>query len=563
MVIAPIVNLKIFVQVFQAKTLRGHDMRKLFTFIFFILLVFSILILPFSVIGNSVGNLNQFPYPITLIFSDGNNLLIGTESGLFISNDEGRSFVQKNSGLSDTHITGIVRSGDKYFIGTSEGGLYAGNVKDQKWISFSNKVNCPTISSVSSKDNMIFVTSLCTGFHVSFDYGSTWLDINSGLPTQKTTSFISTESGRNFLGTEDSGLYYSESLDEKTVWQNLLPEYSVTSLSYFMGSLFVGTSSGLFKGNVGIKFQKMDFIGGEPYIAGIIYNNDRLFVAIQNFGVFVTLDGINFYDVLQGQVLFPRSLYLENSSRKLYIGDNNGNLSLIDLSLPLLVCRTKIDLGVVNEGNKLSGSFSIVNIGYGALNGTIFAPAFIKLNKTNFINTSSINFIVDTAELSPDNYTVPIKISSNIGAQNIYISFKVLEVTEIKITLTIDSKDAYVNGEKILLDAPPFIDKQSSRTLVPLRFISQAFGAEVEWDEKLRKVTIKKAPTKNNPAILIELWPGDKTAKVNLKSVELDVAPVIIPPGRTMVPLRFISESFGSSVSWDGINRRITIIYKR
>jgi len=114
-----------------------------------------------------------------------------------------------------------------------------------------------------------------------------------------------------------------------------------------------------------------------------------------------------------------------------------------------------------------------------------------------------------------------------------------------------------------LLDAPPFIDKQSSRTLVPLRFISQAFGAEVEWDEKLRKVTIKKASTKNNPAILIELWPGNKTAKVNLKSVELDAAPVIIPPGRTMVPLRFISESFGSSVSWDGINRRITIIYKR
>lgn len=538
-------------------------MRKLFTFIVFILLVFSILILPFSAIGNSVGNLNQFPYPITSIFSDGNNLLIGTESGLFISNDEGRSFVQKNSGLSDTYITGIVRSGDKYFIGTSEGGLYVGNVKDQKWISFSNKVNCPTISSVSSKDNMIFVTSLCTGFYVSFDYGSTWLDINSGLPTQKTTSFIRTESGRNFLGTEDSGLYYSESLDEKTVWQNLLPGYSVTSLSYFMGSLFVGTSSGLFKGNVGMKFQKMDFIGGEPYIAGIIYNNDRLFVAIQNFGVFVTLDGINFYEILQGQVLFPRSLYLENSSKNLYIGDNDGNLSQIDLSLPMLESKTKLDLGVINKGSKLSGSFSIVNIGYGTLNGTISAPVFIKLNKTNFINTSSINFIVDTAELSPDNYTVPIKISSNSGPQNIYISFKVLEVTEIKITLTIDSKDAYVNGEKILLDAPSFIDKQSSRTLVPLRFILQAFGAEVEWDEKLRKVTIKKASTKNNPAILIELWPGNKTAKVNLESVELDVAPVIILPGRTMVPLRFISESFGSSVSWDGINRRITIIYKR
>ena len=78
----------------------------------------------------------------------------------------------------------------------------------------------------------------------------------------------------------------------------------------------------------------------------------------------------------------------------------------------------------------------------------------------------------------------------------------------------------------------------------------------------IKKVTIKKEATENNPAILIELWIGNKTAKVNLKDVKLDVAPVIVSPGRTMVPLRFISETFGSSVNWDGATRKITIIYK-
>ncbi len=539
-------------------------MKKLTRFIIFILLVLSILTLPISFVAksNSSVNLSQFPYPITSIFTDGDNLLVGTESGLFVSDNGGKSFALKNVGLSDFHITGIAKSGGKYFIGTSEGGLHAGNIKDQKWTSLSDKVDCPTISSVSSKDNMIFVTSLCTGFHVSFDYGSTWIDINKGLSTTETTAFVRTNSGFNFLGTEDSGVYYAESLGDKTTWRNLLSGYDVTSLSYFMDTLFVGTSVGLFKGNIAEKFQKMDFIGGSPYIDYIVNNSDRLFIAIQNFGVFASVDGLNFYGIPQDQILSSKSLYLENSSKKLYIGDKNGNLSQVDLSLPLLECKSKIDLGIANKGSKIGGSFTVVNIGYGNLTGNISVPSFIKVNKTNFTNTDNIDFLLDTTNLSPDSYTVPIKITSNSGTQNIYISFKVIEVTEIKIILIIGSKDAYVNGERLELDAPPFIDKQSSRTLVPLRFISQAFGAEVEWDDKVRKVTIKKSATENNSAILIELWIGNKVAKVNLKSVELDVAPVIVPPGRTMVPLRFISESFGSSVEWDGINKKITIIYK-
>jgi hypothetical protein len=519
--------------------------------------------LPVSFITKaSSGPLFKFPYPVTTIFCEDNILIVGTESGLFVSFDKGKNFVQRNSGLTDLYITGINRVEDEYYIATSEGGLYAGELKGDRWMSLSNKVNCPTIASVSSMGNMIFVASLCTGFHASFDYGSTWVDINSGLPTQKTTFFLRSLAGDNFLGTEDSGLYYSKTLNEKTVWQSLLPDYKITSLGYLGDNLYVGTSSGLFKGKSDGKFEKTNFIGGNPYVTSIIFNEGRLFVAFQNFGIFATIDGINFYEISRGEILFPRSFYLETGTKRLYIGDNEGNLYLVDLSLPLFVLNTKINLGIVNKGSKISGSFSVVNIGYGSLIYNISAPSFIKLNKTNFNNTDNIGFVIDTTELSPDNYAVPIKIVSNTETKNIYISFKVVEVSEIKITLTIGSKDAYVNGERLELDAPSFIDKQSSRTLVPLRFISQAFGAEVEWDDKARKVTIKKSATENNSAILIELWIGNKVAKVNLKNVELDVTPVIVPPGRTMVPLRFISESFGSSVEWDGINKKITIIYK-
>lgn len=537
-------------------------MKKLI--ILLVCIVFFVMLLPVFPISKVLSYSFQYKFSssVTSIFSDSNIIFVGTKSGLYFSNNSGKSFVEKNTGLSDLYITGITESAGNYFIGTFESGLYYGSVDNNKWTSLSDKVDCPTISSISSSENVIYVASHCTGFHVSFNNGLNWLDVNSGLPTQKTTVFLKTSSDEYFLGTEDAGLYYSDTLDEHTVWKSLLPGYDITSLGYINSKLIVDTSVGLFVQSGDGKFQKLNFIGGEPIITSIVSNSDRLIVGIQNFGLFATVDGTNYFEISEGQIPLPRSLFFNVNSNILYSGDDNGNLSYIDLSKPLLVSNTKIDLGVVNAGSALTGNFSVINIGYGMLTGTISAANFIKLSNNNFTNSQNISFVVDTSQLSPDTYTLPVTLTSNAGTKIIYISFKVLKIAELTLILIIDSKTAYINGEKVGLDAPPFIDKSASRTLVPLRFISQAFGANVEWDNSSRKVTIKKAATDSDPAILIELWIGKKSANVNLKNVLLDVAPVIVPPGRTMVPIRFISESFGSTVTWDGVARRITITYK-
>lgn len=57
-----------------------------------------------------------------------------------------------------------------------------------------------------------------------------------------------------------------------------------------------------------------------------------------------------------------------------------------------------------------------------------------------------------------------------------------------QIELTIGSKKAYVDGNEVTLDCEPIIS--NNRTLVPIRFISEAIGCEVEWDSKAKKVTI-------------------------------------------------------------------------
>lgn len=69
---------------------------------------------------------------------------------------------------------------------------------------------------------------------------------------------------------------------------------------------------------------------------------------------------------------------------------------------------------------------------------------------------------------------------------------KTVTITKDKtvIVITIDSDKATVNGKEVKLDSPAFIE--NSRTYTPIRFIAEALGATVEWNEKTEEVTITK-----------------------------------------------------------------------
>ncbi len=503
----------------------------------------------------------KFPDAVTAIFIEGNDFIVGTDYGLYQSQDGGKNFNKRNTGLNDLYITGISKIGNTLFVGTRGGGLYSGNLDNGNWNSMKEKVDCPSITSIFVKEHSIFVTSSCTGFHASLDEGNKWFEVNGGLPTLRTTAYIKTPDGGNYLGTEE-GLFYAGDINETTRWTSVLSDCSVNSLAYLEGLVFVGTDRGLFKGNKGRGFEKVGFIGGNPFVSTLSSDGTRLFVGFKDVGIYESTDGKNFFEITNGSILSPISLSPSLVLKGLFIGDSNGNLFLIDLSKPLLECSNEVEMEIISQGEKRGGSLSLFNLGYSNLSGTVInPPAFVKFATPNFSNNDTLYFTIDTTSLTPGPYSIPLKLSSNGGTKNVYLKFNVAAATSKKIILTVDSKTAYINTGKIELDAAPFIDKSSGRTLVPVRFISETFGASIEWDAASRKVTIRRDKTAHNPTVAIELWIGKSVAKVNSKDVILDVAPVIIPPGRTMVPLRFISEGFGSNVDWDAVNRKITITY--
>lgn len=130
----------------------------------------------------------------------------------------------------------------------------------------------------------------------------------------------------------------------------------------------------------------------------------------------------------------------------------------------------------------------------------------------------------------------------------------------VNLRFVIDTKSFEWNGVSQQMDVAPII--RESRTLLPIRYVADPLGAQVNWNPIEGKVTIKSSSK------TIELWINNNTAKVNGTNVRIDAAngnvtPVIIPPGRTMLPLRFIADNLDCNVIWNKTDRSITVSYPK
>ncbi len=68
-----------------------------------------------------------------------------------------------------------------------------------------------------------------------------------------------------------------------------------------------------------------------------------------------------------------------------------------------------------------------------------------------------------------------------------------LTLGDKNVKVTIGSKTAYVNSQKVTLDVPA--ELKQGRTFIPLRFVSENLGAEVDWDSDTSTVTVQTIDT--------------------------------------------------------------------
>ena len=108
-----------------------------------------------------------------------------------------------------------------------------------------------------------------------------------------------------------------------------------------------------------------------------------------------------------------------------------------------------------------------------------------------------------------------------------------------------------LDGQELAFDQPPIIE--NDRTLVPLRAIFEALGADVEWEQSTRTVTA----TKDTTVVVVQI--DNPVMTVNGMDITLDVPPRIVN-SRTLAPVRAVSASFDANVDWYSTSAKRSVI---
>ncbi|BAL80289.1 copper amine oxidase N-terminal domain-containing protein [Caldisericum exile] len=277
-------------------------------------------------------------------------------------------------------------------------------------------------------------------------------------------------------------------------------------------------------------YENTILIKGGLSESGDIYINGNQLQVLSDFsfeGVYTLKEGQNFFHLIAIDVA-------GNRTEKLLT-------VILDTTTPVLTIESpksnfeKFSNFILVKGNVYpSNCFVLVNDKMVEVNGNgDFEYKLIPNSKNN---------------MQPVN----LKAIYPLTGKSVEQKFVVMYVFDNTVKLQVGSKNISVFGETKTMDVEPFIDKTSGRTLVPVRFVSEALGFEVSYDSKTRTVLLQKENVR------IELVIGSRFAIVNGVKKSLDVAP-LIKDARTFVPLRFISETMGYKVDWNAETKTIVI----
>ena len=124
--------------------------------------------------------------------------------------------------------------------------------------------------------------------------------------------------------------------------------------------------------------------------------------------------------------------------------------------------------------------------------------------------------------------------------------------TNRKIVITIGATTMAVGTETITLDTPAYINAENY-TELPLRAVSEAFGATVGWDDPSNTVTIMMGQR------IVSMTIGSKTMYINGTPVQMNTAPEITNE-RTFVPVRDLANALGiSKIDWNEASQTVTL----
>jgi len=477
---------------------------------------------------NKIGGIFSSP----AIGIDG-TIYVGTGNAgqiLYAISSDGTIKWKYTIGTSITSSPAIDSDGTIY-VGSEDGYLYAVNSDSTlKWkystadrISSSPAIDSDGTIYVGSEDGYLYAVNPDGTLKWRYQTGS-WVYSSPAIGAD----------GTIYIGSGD-GYLYAVNSDGTLKWKFNTPNYWVQSSPAIDsdGTIYVGSGNGYLYAIGGVTFTikvSVEGIGGTITPSGAVVVNSG---ANQTFTI-TPNTGYHIKDVkVDGSSVGAMTSYTFNNVTTDHTITTSFSIDTNTITASAGLGGTISPSGTVTVNSGGSKTFTITAYsGYKLLDVKVDGISIGAVSTYTFTNITKDHMIEAAFE----------QINEN-SKENLIIILK------------IGSKTVNVNGENISLDVPATIIE--NRTYVPLRFIAETLNFQVDWSASDRKITVRKGSD------YIILWIGRSSTIVNGKFVPIDstnskVVPLIMK-GRTLVPVRFISEGFGMNVNYNAKEKLVAI----
>jgi alpha-tubulin suppressor-like RCC1 family protein len=237
-------------------------------------------------------------------------------------------------------------------------------------------------------------------------------------------------------------------------------------------------------------------------------------------------------NVLKACASRHNSAYITTDNQLYMVGENLNN----ELGLEKLYIRA-------TEVTKIADNVKDVAINQRTVYTTLDGKTYTAGSQINSIGYAYEGWKEQPYKIADEHkYTVNATTSSDNSSVQ----------TGNLITLQIGSNILTNNGKDTTIDVPAQII--NGRTMVPLRAIFEALGADVQWDGTTQTVSSSKGSTD------VSLQINSTELHKNSETKTLDV-PAQLVEGRTLVPVRAIAEAYDCTVGWDSETKTVSVKY--
>lgn len=164
-------------------------------------------------------------------------------------------------------------------------------------------------------------------------------------------------------------------------------------------------------------------------------------------------------------------------------------------------------------------------------------------------------YVSDASLITAGAINAKITGDTNTDITTMKVGTAVPDATKNITVFTVGSMNYTVNGVPRTMDVAPYINA-NDRAMLPVRFAANATGISdnnIFWNAADRSVILIRS------ARAVRMVIGSQSMWINSVESLMDTVPVIIDPGRTMLPIRYVAQALDCEIVWDAAARTVTI----